>query len=564
MYPAAIVRRVALRAVPAGLVTLGLMLQGCGERQENPLDPAAPTIMGSTDDAGLRADKERNAVDLGPPMASALSMVGSSSVSAAGAAATSIPFSPEPGPFANNSGLSCDDCVNVGLPIGFSFTFFGNTYTTFGISSNGYIGFTPPAFGDGCCSGRVIPSADLNNNLIAAAWTDLFPGGGEGIFYETRGRAPNRYLVVAYQNLPWCCQSGINHVTTQIILYEGSNAIEIHTTNQSAGHVYTQGVENASGTQAAFVPGRVAANYELTNDGVRFTTVLGSWTARAALPSARRGPATAVVNGVLYSSGGISNAGVALKSVVAYNPSTNAWSSKASLPAAREGGNGAAAIGSTIYVAGGYDATRTLTRTLYAYNTSTNTWSTRANMPVVSACGGSAVISGKLYVFSGCRLSSTGTQIAAGSLHRYDPSTNQWTTLRSAPSVHVQPAVGVISGKLYVVGGNNAASVAVRRLDVYDPATNSWTTNVNMPTARVSAAAAVVGGRLHVIGGRNGETYMKAVEAYDPVANSWTVRAAMPTARSGLGLGVISNLVYAVGGRRSSTTVVSTNERYTP
>lgn len=67
-----------------------------------------------------------------------------------------------------------------------------------------------------------------------------------------------------------------------------------------------------------------------------------------------------------------------------------------------------------------------------------------------------------------------------------------------------------------------------------------------------------------MIGGRNGETYLKVVEAYDPVADSWTVRAAMPTARSGLGLGVISNLVYAVAGRRSNTSVVATNERYTP
>jgi hypothetical protein len=82
-------------------------------------------------------------------------------------------------------------------------------------------------------------------------------------------------------------------------------------------------------------------------------------------------------------------------------------------------------------------------------------------------------------------------------------------------------------------------------------------------TARVAAAAAVVGGRLHVIGGRNGDTYLKAVEAYDPVTDTWSVRAAMPTVRAGLGVGMINSLVYAVGGRRS-TSVLATNERYTP
>jgi N-acetylneuraminic acid mutarotase len=415
----------------------------------------------------------------------------------------------------------------------------------------------------GCCSGRTIPFADGFDNLIAAAWTDLYPPGGGEVSYETRGRAPNRYLVVAYQNLPWFPESdGPNRVTTQIILYEGTNTVEIHTANQSAGHIYTQGIEDGSGTQAAFLTGRVAANYGLTNDGVRFT--MPFWTARAALPSARRRSAVAAANGVLYAIGGLNSAGTAVKSVVAFNPSTNAWSTKAPLPAARQGFNAAAAIGGTIYLAGGKDAAGALTRTLYAYNSSTNTWSTRANMPVASACGGSAVISGKLYVFSGCTRSSTGAQIAARLLHRYDPSTNLWTALHNAPVAHIDPAIGVISGKLYVVGGNDGVTgVAIRRLDVYDPATNTWSTKAAIPTARTAPAGAAIGGKLHVIGGRNGGTYLNTVEAYDPVTDSWAARPAMPTPRSGLGVGVISSLLYAVGGA-NGTSVLARNERYTP
>src|SRR6185503_5346595 len=63
-------------------------------------------------------------------------------------------------------------------------------------------------------------------------------------------------------------------VTTQVILYEKKDVIEIHTAHQdlAVDHVYTQGIENADGTVAAFIPGRVAANYSLTNDAVRFTT----------------------------------------------------------------------------------------------------------------------------------------------------------------------------------------------------------------------------------------------------------------------------------------------------
>ena len=160
---------------------------------------------------------------------------------------------------------------------------------------------------------------------------------------------------------------------------------------------------------------------------------LSSWATRTSLPSARRSLATATASGLLYAIGGANSAGTALKTVQVYNPSTNAWTTKASLPAARPFGNGATHISGTIYLPGGQDAAGVITRTLYAYRISTNTWSTKANMPVFSGCGGSGVISGKLYVFSGCTKTATGPQTAAALLHRYDPATNTWTTLRDAP-----------------------------------------------------------------------------------------------------------------------------------
>jgi subtilisin family serine protease len=289
---------------------------------------------------------------------------------------------------------------------------------------------------------------------------------------------------------------------------------------------------------------------------------LGTWTARTSLPSTRRGIAVAAAIGILYAIGGTNSTGALVRTLHAYSTSTNSWTTRASMPAGRQSGNGAATVTGNIYVAGGQDAAGALTRTLYRYNASTNTWTARANMPSVGGCGGSAVINGKVYVFSGCTRSSTGAQVAAGLLHRYDPSTNAWTILRSAPAVHFHPVVGATGGKLYVVGGNNH-TIAINRLDVYDPATNSWSTMAAMPTARVGAAGVVAAGRLYVIGGRNGPTYLNTVESYDPVTNTWSTRTSIPTARSGLGVGVINNLLYAVGGR-NSVAALSTNERFTP
>jgi N-acetylneuraminic acid mutarotase len=333
---------------------------------------------------------------------------------------------------------------------------------------------------------------------------------------------------------------------------------------QRAGHIYTQGVEDASGVQAAFVPGRSAENYELTNDALRFTTVGDFWTTRASLPSARQRPAAAAVGGVLYTIGGLSSTGTVLNSVVAYTPGSNSWSTKAALPSARYGANGAAAISGKIYLAGGFNSAGTLTRTLYAYNPSTNAWATKSGMPVASGCGGSAAISGRLYVFTGCTLLSTGVQVSAGLLHRYDPSTNTWSTLPQAPEVHVQPVVAAIGGKLYVAGGSTASGASGGQLHMYDPTTNAWSTLSAMPTARVAAAGGSDGSLLYVMGGRTGTTYLRTVEAYNPITQSWGALANIPSARAGLAVSFINNdgRFYAVGGR-NSTNVLAKNERYT-
>ncbi|AYQ30944.1 T9SS type A sorting domain-containing protein [Runella sp. SP2] len=163
-----------------------------------------------------------------------------------------------------------DDAVSSTLPIGFTFSFFGNSYTDFAISSNGFITFSP--FSSGCCSGQSIPNTSSPNNLIALAWDDLDPSAGGSINYFTTGSAPNRKLIVNYVGIPIAGSSSPN-VTSQIILYETSNLIEIHSTNINGVDPATMGIENASGTIALAVPGRNRAAWSATNDYVAFVPV---------------------------------------------------------------------------------------------------------------------------------------------------------------------------------------------------------------------------------------------------------------------------------------------------
>lgn len=181
----------------------------------------------------------------------------------------SIPFAPV-APGGTALALS-DDQVSTGIPIGFSFTFFCNTYTTAYVSSNGFITFNA-ASGSGCCGGQVVPDVLDPNDLIAACWDDLYPPGAGSILHQTLGVAPNRRFVVSYVGIPYCCGT-TPAVSSQIILHETSNIIEIHTASVNAASPATQGIENSTGTVAFVVPGRNSTTWSATNEGYRFTPV---------------------------------------------------------------------------------------------------------------------------------------------------------------------------------------------------------------------------------------------------------------------------------------------------
>ncbi len=162
-----------------------------------------------------------------------------------------------------------DDEVSAALPIGFSFDFYGNSYSNFYISSNGFITFNNDNE-DGCCEGEFLPTTYSPNNIIAMAWGDLNPEGGGIIRYLTTGTVPNRVLIVEFNGVPQF--ESENPIVTQVQLYEGTNVIEIHTTTMpSEDYAYTQGVENSDGTEATTTPGRNSSEWSANNDYVSFT-----------------------------------------------------------------------------------------------------------------------------------------------------------------------------------------------------------------------------------------------------------------------------------------------------
>lgn len=177
---------------------------------------------------------------------------------------------PQAGPF--TAVTLSDDQVSGDLPIGFNFDFYGNTYTTFRISSNGFISFDNTLTNSGCCSGPILPSTFDPTNIVALAWNDLNPSNGGTIGYTTIGTAPNRIAIIDFNAVPHYGGSG-TPITAQIKLFETTNVVEIHVTNSiSDGSEHTIGIENAAGSCASTATGANGdAAASVTNTMIQFT-----------------------------------------------------------------------------------------------------------------------------------------------------------------------------------------------------------------------------------------------------------------------------------------------------
>ena len=208
-------------------------------------------------------------------------------------------------PFPFNSGnavlVHTDDVWSSVIPLGFNFCFYGNTFSSAIIGSNGCLSFNTS--NSGATNNWQIPAGgapftvwnDMFNSIMAP-WQDLDPTNAGNIYYNVGGTAPCRYLEVAWNQCPmngdpnsvspteFCTND--EQQTQMAVIYETSNAIEIYIKNKDvpcdnngAGYWNNgwaiEGIMNGNGTLATTVPGRNASQWPttiaLTNDAWRFT-----------------------------------------------------------------------------------------------------------------------------------------------------------------------------------------------------------------------------------------------------------------------------------------------------
>ncbi len=137
-----------------------------------------------------------------------------------------------------------DDSNSGPFDLGFDFSYYGNSYSSVNVCSNGWASFTS---GSTSYSNQGIPDAADPNNLLAAFWDDLNPNSGGTIYYLSEGSR----FIVQWQDVPHYGGGGLP-VTFQIIINnDGSIVYQYQLVQDISG--CTVGIENAAGDDGLLV-----------------------------------------------------------------------------------------------------------------------------------------------------------------------------------------------------------------------------------------------------------------------------------------------------------------------
>lgn len=194
-------------------------------------------------------------------------------------AVSAIEYNP-PYPFDAGTGFSIgtDDVWSDGLVLPFNFCYFGNTYNEVVVGSNGLMSFNVGAYAGGFCPWAFTadcPNPVLPLNSIFGVYHDIDPNVCGDAKYAILGEAPCRVFVLNFDDV---CHFSCNELnsTTQVVLYETTNIIEVYVQNKPTCSGWNSGnavigIQNADGSQGYVAPGRQTGPWTASEEAWRFT-----------------------------------------------------------------------------------------------------------------------------------------------------------------------------------------------------------------------------------------------------------------------------------------------------
>jgi N-acetylneuraminic acid mutarotase len=255
-----------------------------------------------------------------------------------------------------------------------------------------------------------------------------------------------------------------------------------------------------------------------------------------------------------------------LNTVEIYDPSTNTWTTKASMAASRIAPTATLLQNGKVLVTGGYSSS-TYYATAELYNPTTNTWSAAGTMTgLVGRARHTATLlgNGKVLVVGGTTNGTASTATAS----LYDPLLNLWTATVLPPTAgrFHHTATLLSNGKVLIAGGVSSSTTSLNSAELFNPLLNTFAATPNMPAVRQQhSETALATGKVLLTGGVGATTASLATTAiYDPTANTWAAGASMASARKGHDAALLSDGTVVAFGGLDGTTYRTTEETYNP
>lgn len=223
----------------------------------------------------------------------------------------------------------------------------------------------------------------------------------------------------------------------------------------------------------------------------------GVWSQVAPLSAPRTGIAAAAANGRIYAIGGFRTGVPVVGTNEEYDPATNTWALKAPNATPRSYA-AAVSLNNKIYLMGGQAVINNVftdIATVEEYDPVTNAWTPKASMPVAMSTHAAAVVNGKIHV-------------VIGSTHlEYDPVANTWTPRKAMTTSRDRLSAFEWNGHLFAVGGRElSAGLPISgAVEEYLPEFDAWTPRMSLTgvNLRKDCGFASIGPSLYQFGGLN-------------------------------------------------------------
>ena len=296
-------------------------------------------------------------------------------------------------------------------------------------------------------------------------------------------------------------------------------------------------------------------------------TAAKKWEIISQLPTGRSAFSTAVVDGKIYLIGGTLSENersgpFGLSTVEVYNPENNSWKRVADMPTPRSNTE-AAVVDGKIYVVGGFSAIDThmestkILKIVEVYDPQTDTWESKQDMSEPRLSFGIGVVDGKIYVMGGANFFEN--QWRLDHVEVYDSDTDVWHNHPSLLTRRDGFETAVVEDSIYVIGGRGWPSIAqngphLATIEVYEPG-NRWRKKTDLLNLRYAFSTVVVNNEIYLIGGLAGiqlDEHVGTVEVYNPKYDRWRRRTPMPTGNTPFGAAVVNGKIYILGSERKN------------